>query len=122
MNRFNLPKTRIRALLAVVIVAAVICGLRPVLWSAEQMTDSRNSTASDTNKTNTVAAAPAKKAAKKFTGAELYAIHCNRCHAERYATERTDAAWKTIMLHMQTRAQLPVKDAKAILKYLQEEN
>lgn len=65
---------------------------------------------------------PEKKAPKKLTGAELYAIHCNRCHAERYATERTDAQWKTIMMHMQTRAQLPGKDAKAILKYLQENN
>ncbi len=67
-------------------------------------------------------AKPAKPATKKLSGAELYAIHCNRCHAERYATERTDAQWKTIMLHMQTRAQLPGKDAKAILKYLQENN
>jgi mono/diheme cytochrome c family protein len=65
---------------------------------------------------------PEKKAVKKPDGAALYATHCNRCHAERYATERTDAQWKTIMLHMQTRAQLPGKDAKAILKYLQENN
>ena len=65
---------------------------------------------------------PEKKEVKKLDGAELYAINCNRCHAERYATERTDAQWKTIMLHMQTRAQLPGKDAKAILKYLQENN
>jgi hypothetical protein len=77
--------------------------------------------------TNSVSAAkPEKKAAKKekqkLTGAELYAIHCNRCHPERYATERTDAQWKTIMMHMQVRAQLPGKDAKAILKYLQENN
>lgn len=69
------------------------------------------------------AAKPAKKAAKKtLDGAELYAIHCNRCHPERYPTERTDAQWKTIMTHMQVRAQLPGKDAKAILKYLQENN
>jgi hypothetical protein len=42
--------------------------------------------------------------------------------SERYATERTDAQWKTIMLHMRTRAQIPAEDAKAILKYLQENN
>ena len=65
---------------------------------------------------------PDKKAPVKFTGAELYAINCNRCHSERYPTERTDAQWQTIMLHMRTRAQLPGKDAKAILKYLQENN
>ena len=45
------------------------------------------------------AAAPSKKAEKKpqkrLSGAELYAINCNRCHPERYATERTEAQWKT---------------------------
>jgi mono/diheme cytochrome c family protein len=64
----------------------------------------------------------AKPAKKKLTGEQLYAINCNRCHAERYATERTDAQWKTIMLHMRTRAQIPADDAKAVLKYLQENN
>lgn len=63
---------------------------------------------------------PATK--KKLTGEQLYAINCNRCHAERYATERTDAQWKTVMLHMRTRAQIPAADTKAILKYLQENN
>lgn len=64
----------------------------------------------------------AKPAKKKFTGEQLYAINCNRCHAERYPTERTDAQWKTVMLHMRTRAQIPSEEAKAILKYLQENN
>jgi mono/diheme cytochrome c family protein len=64
----------------------------------------------------------AKPAKKKLTGEQLYAMNCNRCHAERYATERTDAQWKTIMMHMRTRAQIPAADAKAILKYLQENN
>lgn len=64
----------------------------------------------------------AKPVKKKLTGEQLYAINCNRCHAERYATERTDAQWKTIMLHMRIRAQIPAEDAKAILKYLQENN
>ena len=47
---------------------------------------------------------PAKHVAKKRTGEELYAVHCSRCHVERYPTERTDAQWGTIMLHMRTRA------------------
>ena len=64
----------------------------------------------------------AKPSKKKLTGEQLYAINCNRCHAERYATERTDAQWKTVMMHMRTRAQIPAADAKAILKYLQENN
>ncbi len=64
----------------------------------------------------------AKADKKKLSGADLYAIHCNRCHPERYATERTVAQWKTIMLHMRVRANLPAEQAKAILKYLQEDS
>jgi mono/diheme cytochrome c family protein len=72
-------------------------------------------------------AEPEKKAdqkggPKKPTGAELYAINCNRCHPERYATEFTSAQWKTIMLHMRVRANLPAAQAKVILKYLQEDS
>ena len=63
----------------------------------------------------------AKPVPKKLTGAELYAINCNRCHPERYATEFTAAQWKTIMLHMRVRANLPAAQAKTILKYLQED-
>ena len=62
-----------------------------------------------------------KPAIKKLTGQELYAINCNRCHAERYPTERTAAQWKTLLLHMRTRAQIPASQAKTILKYLQED-
>jgi cytochrome c5 len=65
----------------------------------------------------------AKKAAKKkLTGAELYAINCARCHPERYATEFTAAQWKTVMLEMRVRANLPADQSKAILKYLQEDS
>jgi len=66
---------------------------------------------------------PDKKAQpKKLTGAELYAINCNRCHPERYPTEFTSAQWKTIMTHMRVRANLPAAQAKVILKYLQEDS
>jgi len=65
-------------------------------------------------------AVPAAAAKKQLTGAELYSIHCNRCHPERYPTERTAAQWKTIMLHMQVRASIPGKQARLILQYLQE--
>jgi mono/diheme cytochrome c family protein len=58
---------------------------------------------------------------KKLTGAELYAINCNRCHAERYPTEFTATQWKTIMIEMRVRANLPAKQSQAILKYLQED-
>ncbi len=59
---------------------------------------------------------------KELTGAELYAVNCNRCHPERYPTEFTSSQWKTIMLHMRVRANLPAKQAKKILKYLQEDS
>lgn len=62
-------------------------------------------------------AAPARH---QLSGAELYSIHCNRCHPERYPTERTAAQWKTIMLHMRVRANLPAEQARTILHYLQE--
>ncbi len=64
-----------------------------------------------------------KKAPKKaLTGAELYAVHCNRCHPERYPTEFTAAQWKTIMLEMRVRANLPATQARAILRYLQQDS
>ena len=63
-----------------------------------------------------------KKEKKKLTGQELYSMHCSRCHPERYATERTETQWKTIVMHMRVRANLPAAQAKTILKYLQEES
>ena len=78
--------------------------------------------AAATNAVQVKASSPATPKAVKpqLTGAELYSIHCNRCHPERYPTERTAAQWKTIMLHMQVRASIPGKQAKLILNYLQE--
>ena len=67
-------------------------------------------------------AKPKKAAPKKLTGSELYAINCNRCHPERYPTEFNSAQWKTLMTHMRVRANLPAKQARAILKYMQEES
>jgi mono/diheme cytochrome c family protein len=87
------------------LAAVVGCGLAVTLLAAEP--------AADTKKT-----APAPK---KLTGAELYAINCNRCHQERYPTEFTSAQWQTLITHMRVRANLPAKQAKEILKYLKEE-
>jgi mono/diheme cytochrome c family protein len=63
-----------------------------------------------------------QKAEKKLTGAELYAVNCNRCHPERYPTEFNSAQWQTIMLHMRVRANLPAAQAREILKYMKEES
>jgi mono/diheme cytochrome c family protein len=99
MNRFSSLKPSLRVGVGLVVVTGLI-----LAWAV-------TSNGKDS-----------KPAKKKPTGAELYAINCNRCHAERYPTERTDAQWKTIILHMRTRAQIPAEDARAILKYLQENN
>ena len=98
MNQFRSLHLRPRAI-AVVVATAAISAFAIVAFAAS---------------------GDAKPAKKKLTGQELYAINCNRCHAERYATERTPAQWKTIMLHMQVRANIPVSQSKLILQYLQD--
>jgi hypothetical protein len=65
------------------------------------------------------AAKPPVPVKKKLTGAELYAINCNRCHPERYPTEFTSGQWETLITHMRVRANLPAKQAREILKYLE---
>ena len=56
------------------------------------------------------------------TGEEIYKANCQKCHYERYASERTDAEWKVIMTHMRVRAGLTAKETKLVLQYLQENN
>lgn len=97
-------------------------GLTPVQAQPPAKTDSAPA---QTNSVALKARTPDKDtkqvvAKRQLTGAELYSMHCNRCHQERYPTERTGAQWKTIMLHMQVRANIPVSQAKLILQYLQE--
>ena len=114
-------KSRLRTALSFALVSAALAPL--ALLTA---TDGKGETASKIAKP----AAPksgadsSKKTPKaapiKLTGAELYSMHCNRCHPERYPTERTAAQWKTIMLHMRVRANLPAEQARTILKYLQD--
>ncbi len=58
---------------------------------------------------------------QKLTGQQLYAINCNRCHSERYPTEFTAAHWRTVLMHMRVRANLPADQAKEILKYLEQD-
>ena len=102
-------------MMAALIAAVVFGGL------AVRAAEPDAAAAAATNSVSQSAAAPEPvKTISKLTGAELYSIHCNRCHAERYPTERTAAQWKTIMLHMQVRANIPGNQARLILKYLQE--
>ncbi len=101
------------------VLAAVLLALfGGGLVATSLLADETKTAAGDTNVVAAAVSAPAVK--KQLTGAELYSINCNRCHPERYPTERTAAQWKTIMLHMQIRANIPVKQSKLILQYLQE--
>lgn len=120
-------KAQLIPVFAVLTAIILPVGLASSVWSAEQKSEAppppTNSVPATTNSTALKSATADKNAVKpkrKVTGAELYSMHCNRCHPERYPTERTAAQWKTIMLHMQVRANLPPPQAKLILKYLQE--
>lgn len=105
MNQLGALKLRLLASVAFAVIAVSIYTVRtPGVYAGPQN-------------------APEKPAEKKsLSGGELYAIHCNRCHSERYATEFTAAHWKTIMIHMRVRANLTAEQAREILKYLQEDS
>ena len=57
--------------------------------------------------------------AEPLSGAELWAMHCSRCHMTRTPGEFTAAQWQTIMRHMRIRANLPAAQAKEIQKYFE---
>jgi hypothetical protein len=54
-----------------------------------------------------------------LSGAELWAMNCNRCHMARNPGEFTAAQWRTILRHMRIRANLPANQAKELQKYLE---
>jgi hypothetical protein len=116
MSRITATKSDARGKLGVAIgtLACIAC----ILCAKGAETNTPDTKAVESNPT---AVQPAKEIQKKtLSGAELYSMHCNRCHPERYPTERTAAQWKTILMHMRVRANLPAEQARTILKYLQE--
>lgn len=128
------PPRRVFAWLAVLILAVGAASLTLVRADDTKPTDTKapdakpaEAKSTETKPADTKATPPkadnktAKKTNKKLSGSELYAIHCNRCHAERYATEFSPNQWKTLMTHMRVRANLPASQAKLVLKYLQED-
>jgi hypothetical protein len=109
MNRLSSVRSRLRASISLAVLAAAIYAMSiPGIQGADPKPDQKAEKGAKTEK-------------KKLTGNELYSIHCSRCHPERYPTEWNPAHWKTLMLHMRVRANLPAAQAKTILKYLQEE-
>ena len=115
MNRLSSfkPRPRVGILLAVVTT---------VIYAASMAFVTGGDANAPVAKAADLIPAAAKPAKKKLTGGDLYAINCNRCHAERYATEFTSSQWKTLMTHMRVRANLPAAQVKLILKYLQEDS
>jgi hypothetical protein len=108
---------------AVLRLAVALAVLAPIAWLPAAEQDKTASKKEPPAEQKSAAEAASKKpqaAPKKLSGAELYSMHCNRCHPERYPTERTAAQWKTILLHMRVRANLPAEQARTILKYLQD--
>src|SRR2546429_9580417 len=108
MNRLSSFKNRLRSAAGLAVALGACCLLAASIHAAD-------------SKPVKEAKPEKKNKTTKLTGADLYAMPCNRCHPERYATERTASQWKTIMLHMRVRANLPATQAKEILKYLQED-
>lgn len=135
MKKLGKSKGLLRACL-IAGMAAIIGGLAVHPLAADVQTNTTSGAKSNTPaQTNAVASVPESpkndrtasvknkgtpRAPRTISGAELYSIHCYRCHPERYPTERTAAQWKTILMHMRVRANLPAEQARTILKYLQE--
>ncbi len=51
-------------------------------------------------------------------GARLWPVYCAQCHNARPGSEFAPYQWDAIMMHMRTQANLPAKDARAVLEYL----
>jgi len=51
-------------------------------------------------------------------GAKLWPVYCSQCHNARPGSEFAPYQWDAIMMHMRTQANLPAKDAQAVLEYL----
>ena len=106
--------------LSLAIVSAALAPTTSLTAAEDGKQSSTSEKAAEPKIEDNASKAPPKAPPKKLSGAELYSIHCNRCHPERYPTERTAAQWKTILLHMRVRANLPAEQSRTILKYLQD--
>src|ERR1051326_7234694 len=121
INRIHPLTSRLRTALGLALVSAALAPLA-LLTAAEGKDEEKASKTEPPAQQASKADSKAKPktAPKRLSGAELYSMHCNRCHPERYPTERTAAQWKTILLHMRVRANLPAEQSRTILKYLQD--
>jgi mono/diheme cytochrome c family protein len=118
-NRFSSLKPGLLAGTGLVVIAAaaytVFC---PFVYADRDSKPKKEAKEKATKEKTKNVASPEQQ---KLTGQQLYAINCNRCHSERYPTEFTVAHWRTVMMHMRVRANLPADQAKEILKYLEQD-
>jgi hypothetical protein len=121
LNQIRLFKYGLRTSLILTVVLAALTPLA-LLTAAEDKAEKASTPEKPTEQRSEAGSSTMKPkvARTKLSGAELYSMHCNRCHPERYPTERTAAQWKTILLHMRVRANLPAEQSRTILKYLQD--
>ena len=119
IHRLQPFKSLLRAVIIIAVLSVTLAPLGLLIAEERKETAKTEKPAAERSETDSSNKKP-KAAPKKLSGAELYSMHCNRCHPERYPTERTAAQWKTIMLHMRVRANLPAEQARTILKYLQD--
>jgi hypothetical protein len=64
---------------------------------------------------------PSQKIADK-SGATLWSENCQRCHNLPPPTMYNDDQWKSIVTHMQVRANITKEEAKKIMEFLQSSN
>jgi hypothetical protein len=120
ISRIRQFKSRLRTALSLAVVSAALAPIALLTAAeADKQASKTEKPAEQKSEADSSKTKP-KPAPKKLTGAELYSMHCNRCHPERYPTERTAAQWKTILIHMRVRANLPAEQSRTILKYLQD--
>lgn len=63
-----------------------------------------------------------EKKPQELSGSELWSQNCGRCHNYRGIHEFDDAQWEVIVSHMRSVGNIPGKEARAILKFLQQGN
>src|ERR1700688_4663772 len=73
-------------------------------------------TAAPASETKVETATQAKT--EPLSGAELWTMNCSRCHTLRSPGEFTAAQWRTILIHMRVRANIPAAQAREIQKFL----
>ena len=51
-------------------------------------------------------------------GSRLWPVYCAQCHNARPGSQFAPYQWDAILMHMRTQANLPARNARAILEYL----